>query len=569
VSRAHQHFLQKLMVCQTDRIASFNLPASIRRSEHWRHQQKKMQCLVEAFPELETDSEAHIINFEAHLRIGIFMRWGDSGEAALAEFNKSLALAKTNLERCKVLTQIVEVYIRQERHQEGCELLESVLESDLGTDEEATNLIRKVRLNLGEIYEDKGEHVRALEAYEAAGTYKAGQGNLNDLDYQCLERILECLHKLRRHEAILEMIAGWDVSIRDSWLSYASPRHLTIFHIAIKMLERSPFMINCYTGAIKRSAFPEFTYFGWFKLADAYWHVLEQPKKALEIYQRVFRTVAKKLRSISKYDTLDLWREARSNFMQLLYETALDAEAGDHEHILQYLSDITVDFNLKAADRDDYVSQVPDRAQNLLCARICMLLGKTTEARKILDHEFRLSIDLLEDNVGSNDIYAFEGLTQVLAVVGCKEEATLAYSLKFSNVNPQDAAEQAEEADEDSDDEEESKALRDEDLVEQGWGCDGCGKKILSFTKPLYTCLVCPNVDLCTACHADLMADKSGLQGIIGYGKFCNTRKHEYLKGPVNGWKGVKDGVIRYEEKEIKFTVWLENLKDVWKKLEL
>jgi tetratricopeptide (TPR) repeat protein len=519
-----------------------------------------MQCLVEAFPELETDSKAHIISFEAHLRIGIFLLGTGSEEASLAEFNKCLSLAKTNLERCKAFRQIAEVYSLQERYEEGCKVLESVFELDLGTDEDALNLIKDVHAARGGIYQANGEYARALEAYEAASTNKAGRN---------IDGILECLHNLRRHEAILEKISSWDASTRDEWLLDTLPRFLTIFHIAIKRMERSPFLSKCYTEAIKRSRFTQATYLHWLKLADAYWHVLDQPEKALKIYDRVFQKVAKELRSYSDLEYIYQWRNARSNFTLLLCEAALDAKACDHDHILQHLLHITVDFTMKAADMDDYWSQSDDRAQNLLCARIYKLLGKTTEARKILDYEFRLAIDLLEDNIGSNDIYAFNWLTQCLAVVGCKEEARLAYSLSFSNVDPQSAAQQEKDTEDDSDEEEESKALGDEDLVHEIRGCDGCSKGFRNFAESLYKCLICPNVDLCTACYTDHMADKNGLAGLIGYAKFCNPIKHEYLKAPVNGWKGVKDGVIRYDGKEVRFTVWLEDLKEMWKNLEL
>jgi tetratricopeptide (TPR) repeat protein len=467
------------------------------------------------------------------------------------------------------LKQTADVYKLQDRHEEGCKLLESIFELDLGTDEEALNLTKEVHTTLGEIYRDKGEYARALEAYEAASINEAGQGKPNDTDDQNFHGILECLHNLHRHEAIFEKITRWDVPTRDRWLLKAPPRFLTIFHIAIKTLERSPFIDNWYAGAIKRLRFTESTYFHWLTLANAYWHVLDQPEKALKIYERVFRAVAKKLRSNLAPRSLYEWRDARSDFTELLYETALDAKPCDHDHILQYLLAITVDFAMKAAEVDDYWSQADDRAQNLLCARIYKLFGKTTKARKILDGEFRLCIDLLEDNVGSNDIYAFDGLAQILAVADCKEEARLAYSLTFSNVNPQNETKQEKETEEDSDDEEESEALGDEDLADESWGCDGCGKQYRNFAEPLYTCLVCPNVDLCPACYTDLKADKGGLTGLIGYGKFCNPQKHEYLKGPVNGWKGVKDGVIRYEGKEVKFNVWLEGLKEMWKNLEL
>jgi tetratricopeptide (TPR) repeat protein len=583
VSTASQSSLQMLTTYQTDRMATLNLAAPIRKAP-WRHTQRKMQCLVEAFPELETDSEVHIISFDAHLAIGSFLLRGKYRKEALTEFNKSLTIAGTDLQRCKARRRIAEIHLLQKNHEAGCELLEAILKSDLGADENALNFIKEVHACLGEMYRDKGEHARALEAYEAACTFPTAKENPDEFNPQYFEEIVECLYHLDRHEAILDKFAKWDDHARDQWLLRALAKTQTVLHIAVKMTDRPQLIVDYYTGAAKRSNSREIEYIYWFKLADAYWHVLDEPKKALEINQRVFRNATRKLRSTDPSE-LYMWRDARSQFTLLLWETALNPEACDKEQISQYLSEILVEFALKPADRDDYWSQNDDRVQSLLCARIYKILGQTVEAKKILDQEFNLCVEMLEDNVGSNDIYAFDGLTQVLAVAGCQEEAILSYSLLFSNVNPQTASPEEKEADDDSDcdsDDDErddeppldnlsrskSNPL-DEDLYKVSYGCDSCNKRIRNFSEPVYTCLICPNIDLCEPCYKKLMEDKSGLRGFVGRWRYCNLEKHEYLRGPVDGWRGVKDGVIRYGGKEVKFTEWLAGLKEMWEALAL
>jgi hypothetical protein len=47
---------------------------------------------------------------------------------------------------------------------------------------------------------------------------------------------------------------------------------------------------------------------------------------------------------------------------------------------------------------------------------------------------------------------------------------------------------------------------------------------------------------------------------------FCGD-DHRYIKGPMKGWKGIKDGIIRIEEKELPVKEWLKELQEVrWKK---
>ena len=39
-------------------------------------------------------------------------------------------------------------------------------------------------------------------------------------------------------------------------------------------------------------------------------------------------------------------------------------------------------------------------------------------------------------------------------------------------------------------------------------------------------------------------------------------KDHAYVKGPIAGWRGVKNGVIRIGEEEIEFKEWLRSLKE-------
>ncbi len=36
---------------------------------------------------------------------------------------------------------------------------------------------------------------------------------------------------------------------------------------------------------------------------------------------------------------------------------------------------------------------------------------------------------------------------------------------------------------------------------------------------------------------------------------------HKHIKAPVEGWKGLKDGVMRFEDKEVSFKDWLRELE--------
>ncbi|KAH7128114.1 hypothetical protein B0J11DRAFT_504607 [Dendryphion nanum] len=99
-----------------------------------------------------------------------------------------------------------------------------------------------------------------------------------------------------------------------------------------------------------------------------------------------------------------------------------------------------------------------------------------------------------------------------------------------------------------------------EDICDYSIGCDGaCGTSISSWTQPIYLCLICPNVDLCEDCHTKRRVPGSDLP-------YC-AENHHYVKGPIKGWRGVKDGVIRIGEEEIKVKEWIRGLKEErWQK---
>jgi hypothetical protein len=92
--------------------------------------------------------------------------------------------------------------------------------------------------------------------------------------------------------------------------------------------------------------------------------------------------------------------------------------------------------------------------------------------------------------------------------------------------------------------------------------CAGCGKRCNSWAEmgPLYTCLICPLCDLCQECYDKRQALNRG-DTSASWRSFCG-KDHEYLKAPMPGWRGVKDGVMTIGEQPQEFKVWLEGLRD-------
>lgn len=98
--------------------------------------------------------------------------------------------------------------------------------------------------------------------------------------------------------------------------------------------------------------------------------------------------------------------------------------------------------------------------------------------------------------------------------------------------------------------------------------CDGCDKQFFWWKQHLFHCLICINVDLCVDCYQRLnegQSCKSRTDEAIGNRdrkQYCG-RDHKHIKGPIPGWRGVKDGMIlTRDEPPFSFDDWLQGLRN-------
>jgi tetratricopeptide (TPR) repeat protein len=262
---------------------------------------------------------------------------------------------------------------------------------------------------------------------------------------------------------------------------------------------------------------------------------------------------------------------------------------------------------------------------SMLRANMLRIMGPAKEYQKYMNELFASCIRGLEDGVSWNDSSSLRLLSKVLASLSSLEkDARIAISAQYSildrAIHKQDTASARSESLPDQDDGEarvepeharENEASDDSEKArqvlsaestdadagknpsdgtagqEQGpegtaevpeptkaelskldedigtWivGCDGgCGTDIQSWTQPFYYCVVCPNTDLCEDCHSKRLKQTKG-EIEEPWLSFCGAN-HRYIKGPMKGWKGIKNGIIRIGDEETTVKEWLRGLKE-------
>jgi hypothetical protein len=72
-------------------------------------------------------------------------------------------------------------------------------------------------------------------------------------------------------------------------------------------------------------------------------------------------------------------------------------------------------------------------------------------------------------------------------------------------------------------------------------------------------CVIYYDVDLCSPCYEKRMAQN---QSAVSdhWERYCGP-KHEYIKGPIEGWKGIKAGMLRLGDEILDFKHWLADVE--------
>lgn len=248
----------------------------------------------------------------------------------------------------------------------------------------------------------------------------------------------------------------------------------------------------------------------------------------------------------------------------------------------------------------------------MLLASMLRVVGPAREYYRYLNEAFETCIAGLEDAASYNDGPSLSLLARVLgSFEGLERDAQIAYSAQYSildrlvedneckpHFNPfgrvlapdieasQPRSESAPESKPDEtsategavtsyldsvarvpqsevystpDSEDDERAwLEVEDRSGYAPSCDVCGYSFedgirssqVGWYNPMYLCLTCPSTNLCQSCfQSELGEERAAVKPPEVVGFQCRTN-HRYIKCPIHGRKGVKNGVMRMENEE-------------------
>ncbi|KAJ7620610.1 hypothetical protein DFH06DRAFT_68426 [Mycena polygramma] len=212
----------------------------------------------------------------------------------------------------------------------------------------------------------------------------------------------------------------------------------------------------------------------------------------------------------------------------------------------------------------------------VVLARMVRKMGPMSEFQDLLDKAFQVCYTALFDNVIWNDDLTLPLMAEVLWNLdpdGLAKEACIMFSAVFSELNvggdasnrgADEGSAIASTADHGGENEEshESPTIHG-DLAYISYICDGCDIPLTCWSEPMYMCVFCGDTGLCDPCFQRRKQWNEGAKRTTGT-SYCG-RDHSYIKGPIDGRRGITNGVMSIEgEEPVPFKKWLEELVKKW-----
>jgi len=561
------------------------------------------------FPSLPMDATSHRAVAEV---LGNY----HYNDAALARCRTALAATPTPLEEFKILILLANTQLAVERAAEAAETIAQCLL--LASAEGVTPALRRAALVCrARIAASQSDTATAMQAYrEAKEVDPAGVTLGADLSEEA-----EIPLAAGDHAGFVACLRGWKPIERLTWLTWRydtenDERSLRLLDAAARAGE-ADFLVAVYEESIR---YLDGVGAGAPLRVDLAW-VHRMVRGDLAAARRVLDDVLDSGSNGWAYDltdeqpdaTLERALNAQSECLFALFQR--ETNPGAKAELLAAVRGLT--------QRPLALDVPPNSAtfllhHRILTARMALKMGPREEFQRGLQGAIDTCISALEDDVGWNDLFNLSLLTEALATLAgalpdkngpaaeaLRRAAGLVLSAQFSKLTAEpektkgedggdgtdeDDSDGADDSDEDSEDDSEDDSDDDSDDSDDDDSdddeklgppptdegdlsllgpvfCDGICNPIKTFKwwggHSGYQCVSgCDQVFFCEECFDALQADKSGQKPLPGR-RFCDRSHEHYIKAPVDGWKGVKDGVMTFEGgRSVSFAGFLKSIQE-------
>lgn len=429
----------------------------------------------------------------------------------------------------------------------------------------------------------------------AAGLYaKAKTFNPNSLSWGgYLDQEVALYRDTDDHVGHIGVLKKWTPIDRLTWLVWgfegfvlAPARHANFQDAALRAGEQAS-MIEVYEEAIRHldnfNAAAPLRY----ELANAYIYIFGDMEGARRVLDEVLdsRSTGQSYKFSNGSPRYRLYRTVNLQWHVLLELFVKSSDPAVKSGLLK-AADGLLDRPLATSVSSRYSLVMLNH--DLTVARMALKIGPQIEFQTHLQRLMDGCFSALTNNVGWNDGFSLMALTKALALLsrtvlpmqGGKlwRAARILFSAVFSSLDeairfiPSHGNEEEEQA---------GKNTPSSHWTFDGWvdppedegdlshSPGNCGGTDCRPTTQFrwwggrsgYLCLGCEDCLLCEECYAVLQADNSGETPIVDR-RFC-LRGHRFLKCPIEGWKGVKGGIINIEGSEsVSFKDFLKNLRE-------
>ncbi|KAL0934771.1 NACHT and TPR domain-containing protein [Colletotrichum truncatum] len=498
---------------------------------------------------------------------------------------KAIDASQTALEKVESLQLMARVHRRtnlQAAYEDilGClELLE---------DEDVPTLLRRtVYVTKARIETELGKRDEAAASYAKARSVDPNGLATGDV----LEEELQLFEKVPGKKVFMSTLKGWSALERLTWLCWqydvqSHERVLLPLDVAVETGETA-FIIEMYQESIKyldnvNAAAPMRVDLAYFQI-----HVrgdLEAARKLLdEVLDSGSTGWPYAVTGESPDKTLSRAINIQSEVLYRLFQ-----DSSDVKYKMELLASLEGLLTRNLPLDVPPISNTSLLYHHIIQARMYFKLGPTIKFQETLESVITASIDALNDEVSWNDWENLMRLATSLQILGgcirngnkLERMAQILLSAQFCHLESATGSQEEETKDEGGNDdkdnqglnkrnEEGGKPINEGDLDDNAdqWCFGDCEPRVKFLwwgERTAYRCLVCFDCFLCEDCYHKRKASSN-----------CAERKkatvlcagdHEYIRGPIKGWKGVVGGKVLIEgEEAVEFSALLQQIEEICK----